>query len=118
MRRLCLLMEGTRPSSRLTAASLVDSFMQQGGHPHFFTSRATTLTSFHFPDVATGVIDTDYRCPVGVMLFKHSEVDFAVKPGDRVVQMIVQVIAKPEVAEVEDLDTIIWGEGGFGSTSV
>ena len=59
--------------------------------------------------MATGVIDTDYRCPVGVMLFKHSEVDFAVKPGDRVVQMIVQVIAKPEVAEVGDLDAAVRG---------
>ncbi|XBJ00984.1 hypothetical protein VPH35_020739 [Triticum aestivum] len=98
--------EGTRPSSRLAAVSPVYSFMQQGGHPHFFTSRATR------------VIDTDYRCSVGVMLFNHSEVDFTVKPGDRVIQIIVQVIAKREVAEVEDLDTIIWGEGGFGSTSV
>ena len=68
--------------------------------------------------MATGVIDTDYRCPVGVMLFNHSKMDFVVKPGDRVVKMIFQVIVKPEVAEVEDVDTIIWGEGGFGSTSV
>ena len=68
--------------------------------------------------MATGVIDADYRCSVGVMLFNHPEVDFTVKPGDRVIQIIVQVIAKREVAEVEDLDTIIWGEGGFGSTSV
>ena len=64
------------------------------------------------------VIDADYRCPVGVVLFNHSEVDFAVKSGDRVAQMIVQVIVTPEAAEVEDLDSIIWGEGGFGSTSV
>ncbi|KAM3297508.1 hypothetical protein ACQJBY_039418 [Aegilops geniculata] len=54
--------EGIRPSSRLAAVSPIDSFVQQGGHPHFFTSRATR------------VIDTDYRCPVGVMLFNHSEV--------------------------------------------
>uniref|UniRef100_A0A453TBU7 dUTP diphosphatase n=2 Tax=Aegilops tauschii subsp. strangulata TaxID=200361 RepID=A0A453TBU7_AEGTS len=98
--------------------SPIDSFVQQGGEPPFFTSRATTLTSFHFPDVATGVLDVDYRCLVGVVLSKHSEVDFAVKPGDRVAQMIVQVIVTPEVAEVEDLDTIVWGEGGLGSTSI
>ncbi|VAI09167.1 unnamed protein product [Triticum turgidum subsp. durum] len=93
--------EGTRPSSRLAAVSLVDSFVQQGGDPPFFMS------------CATRVIDPDYRCPVGVVLFNHSEVDFAVKSGDRVAQIIVQVIA-----EVEDLDSIIWGEGGFRSTSV
>ncbi|XP_044367876.1 deoxyuridine 5'-triphosphate nucleotidohydrolase [Triticum aestivum] len=72
----------------------------------------------HAIDVGAGVIDADYRGPVGVVLFNHSEADFAVKPGDRVAQMIVQVIATPEVAEVEDLDATLRGEGGFGSTGV
>ena len=35
------------------------------------------------------MIDADYRDPVGVVLFNNSEADFAVKPGDRVTQMIV-----------------------------
>jgi dUTP pyrophosphatase len=52
------------------------------------------------------------------VLFNHSEVDFAVKPGDRIAQLIIQVIATPEVAEVEDLDATVRGEGGFGSTGV
>ena len=56
--------------------------------------------------MATGVIDTDYRCLVGVVLFNNSGADFVVKPGDRVTQMIVQVIAMPEVTEVEDDATV------------
>uniref|UniRef100_A0A453H1T0 Deoxyuridine 5'-triphosphate nucleotidohydrolase n=1 Tax=Aegilops tauschii subsp. strangulata TaxID=200361 RepID=A0A453H1T0_AEGTS len=72
----------------------------------------------HAIDAGAGVIDADYRGPVGVVLFNHSEVDFVVKPGDRVAQMIIQVIATPEVAEVEDLDATVRGEGGFGSTGV
>nr|XP_051179131.1 deoxyuridine 5'-triphosphate nucleotidohydrolase-like [Lolium perenne] len=72
----------------------------------------------HSIDVGAGVIDADYRGPVGVVLFNHSEVDFAVKPGDRIAQLIIQVIATPEVAEVEDLDATLRGEGGFGSTGV
>ncbi|XBI87739.1 hypothetical protein VPH35_025782 [Triticum aestivum] len=115
---LFILQEGTQPSSRLAAVSPIDSFVQQGWDSPFFTSRATTLTSFHFPDVATGVIDADYRCLVGVVLFNHLEVDFTVKPGDDVTQMIVQVIMTPEVAEVEDLGTIVWGERGLGSTNI
>ncbi|XBI58755.1 hypothetical protein VPH35_039942 [Triticum aestivum] len=103
---LFILQEGTQPSSRLATMSPIDSFVQQGGEPPFFTSRATR------------VLDADYRCLVGVVLSKHSEVDFAVKPGERVAQMVVQVIVTPEVAEVEDLDTIVWGEGGLGSTSI
>jgi len=60
----------------------------------------------------------DYRGPVGLVLFNHSEADFAVKPGGHVAQMIVQVIATPKVAEVKDLDATVQGEGGFGSTGV
>ncbi|KAG2536186.1 deoxyuridine 5'-triphosphate nucleotidohydrolase [Panicum virgatum] len=72
----------------------------------------------HSIDVGAGVIDADYRGPVGVILFNHSDADFAVKPGDRIAQMIIEVIATPEVAEVEDLDATVRGEGGFGSTGV
>ncbi|KAK3149761.1 hypothetical protein QOZ80_3AG0222340 [Eleusine coracana subsp. coracana] len=72
----------------------------------------------HSIDVGAGVIDADYRGPVGVILFNHSDVDLAVKPGDRIAQMIIEVIATPEVAEVEDLDATVRGEGGFGSTGV
>ena len=54
------------------------------------------------------MIDADYRNPVGIVLFNHSVTDFTVKPGDRVIQMIVQVIATPEVAEVEDLEATVW----------
>ena len=41
------------------------------------------------------------------MLFNHSEAYFAVKPGDHVAQMIVQVISTPEVDDVEDLDATV-----------
>ncbi|KAF7044478.1 hypothetical protein CFC21_053700 [Triticum aestivum] len=84
----------------------------------FFAAPRSGLALKHSIDVGAGVIDADYRGPVGVVLFNHSEVDFAVKPGDRVAQMIIQVITTPEIAEVEDLDATVRGEGGFGSTGV
>ncbi|KAJ0248348.1 Deoxyuridine 5'-triphosphate nucleotidohydrolase [Hirschfeldia incana] len=72
----------------------------------------------HSIDVGAGVVDADYRGPVGVILFNHSDVDFEVKVGDRVAQMIVERIVTPQVLEVEDLDATVRGEGGFGSTGV
>ncbi|XBI59266.1 hypothetical protein VPH35_040367 [Triticum aestivum] len=98
--------EGTRPSSCPAAVSSFDSFVQQGGDLAFFTSHATR------------VMDIDYDSLVGIGLFNHSEVDFAVKPGDRAARMIVDVIPTLDVAEVEDLDAIVQGEGGFGSAGV
>jgi dUTP pyrophosphatase len=68
--------------------------------------------------VGAGVVDADYRGPVRVLLFNHSDADFAVRPGDRVAQMVVERVATPEVAEVDDLDATVRGEGGFGSTGV
>ncbi|KAK9285397.1 hypothetical protein L1049_024589 [Liquidambar formosana] len=72
----------------------------------------------HSIDVGAGVIDADYRGPVGVILFNHSDVDFEVKHGDRIAQLIIQKIMTPEVVEVEDLDETVRGIGGFGSTGV
>lgn len=69
-------------------------------------------------DVGAGVIDADYRGPVGIVLFNHSEVDFEIKVGDRIAQLIVQKIVTPEVEEVDDLDATVRGSGGFGSTGV
>ncbi|KAI3978785.1 hypothetical protein MKX01_015960 [Papaver californicum] len=76
------------------------------------------LTWKHSIDVGAGVIDADYRGPVGVILFNHSDVDFQVKMGDRVAQLIIEKIITPEVEEVEDLDSTFRGSGGFGSTGV
>lgn len=68
--------------------------------------------------MGAGVIDADYRGPVGVILFNHSDVDFEVKVGDRIAQLIIEEILTPNVLEVEDLDSTVRGEGGFGSTGV
>ncbi|KAF7847989.1 hypothetical protein BT93_L2386 [Corymbia citriodora subsp. variegata] len=72
----------------------------------------------HSIDVGAGVIDADYRGPVGVILFNHSDADFQVKAGDRIAQLIIEKIMTPDVLEVKDLDSTLRGEGGFGSTGV
>ncbi|CAA3019812.1 deoxyuridine 5 -triphosphate nucleotidohydrolase-like [Olea europaea subsp. europaea] len=72
----------------------------------------------HSIDVGAGVIDADYRGPIGVILFNHSDVDFEVKAADRIAQLIIEKILTPEVTEVDDLDSTIRGSGGFGSTGV
>lgn len=72
----------------------------------------------HSIDVGAGVIDADYRGPVGVILFNFSDQDFTVEAGDRVAQLILERIVTPEVLEVDDLETTVRGEGGFGSTGI
>ena len=84
----------------------------------FFAAPRSGLAWKHSIDVGAGVIDADYRGPVGVILFNHSDVDFEVKVGDRIAQLIIEKILTPDVVEVEDLDSTVRGEGGFGSTGV
>lgn len=72
----------------------------------------------NFIDVGAGVIDQDYRGNVGVILYNHSDVDFDVKKGDRIAQLICESIVYPKVAQADSLTETIRGAGGLGSTGV
>ncbi len=72
----------------------------------------------HSIDTGAGVIDSDYRGNVGVILFNHSDQDFPVKTGDRIAQLILEKIEIADVQEVKELNETERGEGGFGSTGV
>ncbi|KHN95355.1 dUTP pyrophosphatase [Metarhizium album ARSEF 1941] len=74
------------------------------------------LAAKHFIDTGAGVIDADYRGQVKVLLFNHSDAEFAVQEGDRVAQLVIERICTPEVVEVEELEESLRGAGGFGST--
>ena len=65
-----------------------------------------------------GVIDADYRGPVGVILFNWGDEDFVIKIGDRIAQLILESIVLPDICVVDDLSSTERGAGGFGSTGV
>ena len=68
-------------------------------------------------DIGAGVIDSDYRGPVGVVMFNHADSDLQIEKGDRVAQLVIeQISTQPLVIVDGDLDDTERGEGGFGST--
>lgn len=67
-------------------------------------------------DVGAGVIDSDYRGPLGVVLFNFGDAEFVIKRGDRIAQLLIEPIAKPAITVVAELDGTERGQGGFGST--
>lgn len=69
-------------------------------------------------DVGAGVVDADYRGPVGVVLFNFGEDDFVVQKGDRVAQLILEQVLMVPAVKVEELDDTERGAAGFGSTGV
>ena len=73
----------------------------------------------HGIDVGAGVVDADYVGEVGVVLFNHDyRSDFFVKRGDRIAQLVLECIYRPDVVEVSETACTSRGGAGFGSTGV
>lgn len=71
-------------------------------------------------DVGAGVIDSDYRGVVKVLLINNSNSEFTVCPGDAIAQLILERIytCDPEIVTTEsELGSTDRGAGGFGSTN-
>lgn len=69
-------------------------------------------------DVGAGVIDSDFRGNVGVVLFNHGTEDFKIQKGDRIAQLILEECLLCDVEEVLRLDETARNDGGFGSTGL
>jgi dUTP pyrophosphatase len=69
-------------------------------------------------DVGAGVIDSDYRGNVSVLLFNHGDERFVFNKGDKIAQLIIEKIAIINIIHVKDLDNTLRGEKGFGSSGI
>jgi dUTP pyrophosphatase len=70
-----------------------------------------------------GVVDSDYRGKIGVVLANEGIGEYEVKKGDRIAQLVIVKILIADVielteAEFDDFDGFVTrrGSGGFGST--
>lgn len=67
---------------------------------------------------APGIIDSDYRGDVGVILHNAGTVPFLWSAGDRVAQLVIMRYMRIEMHEVTRLGPSGRGDNGFGSTGV
>lgn len=65
-----------------------------------------------------GLVDTDYRNSIGVILYNTSETPYTVFPNDRIAQLVFMrsTFAKVEFDVVSELSNTHRGTNGFGST--
>lgn len=63
---------------------------------------------------SVGVIDSDYRGNLKVLLKNISEDPYVIEPGDRIAQLVVQRVELPSFRDSWNDTTR--GTGGFGST--
>ncbi len=71
-------------------------------------------------DVAAGVIDSDYRGEVKIILVNYTHDIIKIQKGERIAQLIIEKITTPPVVEYSDITQFTntqRGAGGFGSTN-
>ena len=68
------------------------------------------------PANKVGVIDSDYRGEIRVVLLNHSKYTQNVEPGERIAQFLITPVLTPIYVESAELSDTTRGNGGFGST--
>lgn len=68
------------------------------------------------PANKVGVVDSDYRGEIRVVLLNHGKISQTVEHGERIAQFIITPVLTPAYEEAEELSDTQRGTGGFGST--
>ena len=68
------------------------------------------------PANKVGVIDSDYRGEIKVVLLNHGKEAQTVTHGERIAQFVITPVLTPAYQEVSELTDTDRGVGGFGST--
>ncbi len=65
-----------------------------------------------------GVLDSGYRGEYLIGLVNLGQEDFEIKKGQKIAQLLIQRVERPDIEEVDELEETSRGAGGFGSTGV
>ena len=68
------------------------------------------------PANKVGVIDSDYRGEITVVLYNHGPEPQTIASGERIAQLIITPVLTPAYMETDRLTETLRGTGGFGST--
>ena len=63
-----------------------------------------------------GLIDSDYQGPLMVSCWNRSDVEYVIKPGERIAQLVIVPVVRAKFQRVETFEQSERGEGGFGSS--
>lgn len=70
----------------------------------------------HGIDTSAGVVDSDYRGNVKVLLCNGTPHKKTIHAGDRIAQLVLVPTAQPTLVEMDSLPETVRGDNGFGST--
>jgi|TARA_B110001469_G_scaffold3339_1_gene3470 dUTP pyrophosphatase len=61
-----------------------------------------------------GLIDSDYQGQLMVSCWNRGATTFVIEPAERIAQMVLVPVVQAQLTIVDDFDTSLRGEGGFG----
>lgn len=102
------------PGERALVHTGVAMAVPAGHYGHIMPRSGLALK--HGIAVMAGVIDSDYRGEVGVVLINHGGSPIEIKHGDRIAQLIIEKYTPVMVKVKKNLTVSSRGEAGFGST--
>lgn len=68
------------------------------------------------PANKVGVVDSDYRGEICVVLHNHGNAAQTIENGDRIAQLVITPVLQPVYEVAAELDGTVRNSGGFGST--
>ena len=68
------------------------------------------------PANKVGVIDSDYRGEIRVVLYNHSKLEQRIEPNERIAQLVITPVITPGFVEADSLSDTVRADNGFGST--
>lgn len=80
----------------------------------FIKSKSGLYTKYGI--VSEGVVDEGYTGSIKVKLCNHGDTHYVVNKGDKISQLVILPVLKPELEVVEDLEETERGANGFGSS--
>ena len=103
------------PKTRALIAVGLQIYIPEGHYGNIVSRSGNAL--HRWVDVVAGIIDSDYRGEIGVVLHNHGEQTFAVPMGTRVAQMVVQPYLPviPQEVQYGDPAATQRGAAGFGA---
>lgn len=65
-----------------------------------------------------GIIDSDYRGEIKLIMMNHSQKEFTIEPRMRLAQLIIVPYCRVSLGQVTDLPETKRADGGIGSTGI
>ena len=103
-----------RPIEGCESAEGFSLWMEAQVRPRSGLALKKGITALNSP----GTIDAGYREEIGVILVNHSKEDFFVKSGDRIAQLVFNLVVHPEELVFSGEISETERKGGFGHTGV